>query len=574
MSQCVARADVLGLDAGDTRSGVGADEDAGDTEHDSEPGLSGPSSGEPDACSVDGWSESCDASAEPCEELDFDRIDGVCTKRDDCAGVSSCDPGDCVDGVRTYTCSCPPGSVLQGKACLPGPECAKLECSQRCVSQLAKPTCACDGELVLASDGKSCKSGAWSEPVVISEAGSMLGGVALAVSRTGPAMLLFQQNVSGVLELSARPFRNNAWQAASQIERSAHDGHIDIAIDDFGRSTAIYERSDTTGRHQFWGYYANATWNLRQLVDGSVSGLEHPSDSEGLQGVKIVASGLGHVYGVWRHVRKTDQGETAAVYIQELPLEKTTTARLLAPDSSWLVNDIDVSVENTGIAAATWMSVMTETEAPRAMIDSFQDRAWTGPRPVDLGGAVGAPALRASLASPGHTTHITWVSNDGVYHRELAPDGTPTELVAPLTGQPGLFLTSTAAGRSLTVLWTEVLDGNSNLRAITKSADSAWSEPSAIHTTAGQLVPLRVLSVSDGSAVILWLELQGTGFVAYLSHSSPAAETWSAPMKVNSEGTFVGDADVGMDEGHRIMLVWSQRPTGGTTTRIFVRRFE
>lgn len=578
MRQCVTREAVVGeagLDAGETGPESDAHADDPDDAGDEGPLEESEESGaQPDACALDEASSACSASAGSCEEPDFDRVDGTCTKRDDCAGVSSCAPGECVDGVRTYACGCPSGFMAQGKACLPAAGCAALACSQRCVSGLAKPTCACDGELVLASDDRSCKTGAWSEPVVLSETGSSQGAVALAVSRTGPAMVIFQQLVSDVLELSARPFRHNAWEAATRLEREAHDGNIDVAIDDFGRSTVMFEQVDPTGRHQFGARYANNTWNLWRLLDGSVvSGLEEPVASDGLEGVKIAASGPGHFYAIWRHARVNDQGSTThALYVNELAPEKSdSVAHTLSPDAPYdWGNDIDVSVEEGGVAAAVWTTPANGTQAALAMIDSFQDRAWMGPKPVALDGA-GARALRASVAASGRTTHIVWVSDGGVYHRELAADGTPTEPVAALTGQPG-FVTSAAAGPNLTAIWTESVDGIMNLRASTKRGDGAWSAPSTLDS-AGLIVPRRVRVVSDGAAVVLYVKLQERGFSLELSRYSPATESWSAPMRCNAEGSNIATGDVGMDEGHRIMLAWSELTPGGGS-RIFARRFE
>jgi hypothetical protein len=579
MSQCVAREELL--DGSAARTGEREDGEVPATVDDDAEVSAGADAAderetEPNTCAL---ATACATEAEACEDPDFDRLDGACTKRDDCAGVDACDPGECVDGVRTFTCRCPLGFIARGKACLPAADCPAFGCSGRCVSGLAKRACTCDGELVLASDDRSCKSGAWSEAMVLTESGWTDGAVALAVSRTGPAMVLFQQRVADVLELRARAFWANAWENETLLERKAYQGNIAVAIDDFGRSTAIFERDTPAGREQFWAHYSQRTWQQWPLLDSSVSGLDQPSNGEGLNGVKIAASGPGYVYAIWRHHRSRKQGgDTNAVYVNELaPDKEKTVARTLAPDCSMAfgANDLDISVEDSGVAAAVWTPAATGTEAPLATIDAFHDRAWSGPGLVDLGNA-SAPALRASVSSPGHTTRLVWMSNAGVYHRELAGDGTPTELIAPLTGVPG-FVASASAGESVTALWTHRTDdgaslfvASASLFASTKVA-GRWSAPSLLQSAPGLMFPsIRV--VSDGSAVASWFQVHEGKLSMYLSRYAHAAESWSAPMRVNAEGTEVRTGLVGMDEGHRIMVAWSEATPGGT--RVLVRRFE
>ncbi|MDB4989969.1 MAG: uncharacterized protein JWN04_5147 [Myxococcaceae bacterium] len=64
------------------------------------------------------------ACAVVCTDPDFDVLAGVCVRHDDCAGISACAPGSCVDGVRAYTCSCPAGYDGAGtSACADRDEC-------------------------------------------------------------------------------------------------------------------------------------------------------------------------------------------------------------------------------------------------------------------------------------------------------------------------------------------------------------------------------------------------------------------------------------------------------------------
>ena len=130
------------------------------------------------------------------------------------------------------------------------------------------------------------------------------------------------------------------------------------------------------------------------------------------------------------------------------------------------------------------------------------------------------------------------------------------------------------------ILWSMITMGllvvlarrTTQLRASIKLADGAWSAPSTLQSTAGLLFPsLRV--VSDGSAVAFWFQLHATGFSMHMSRYSPTAEAWSAPAQLTPEGANVVTGTLGMDEGHRIMVAWSEvKASGGT--RILVRRFE
>jgi hypothetical protein len=65
------------------------------------------------------------ACAVRCTDPDFDLVGGVCVRHDDCAGVTACAPGSCVDGVRAHTCACPAGYAGTGTpACADVDECA------------------------------------------------------------------------------------------------------------------------------------------------------------------------------------------------------------------------------------------------------------------------------------------------------------------------------------------------------------------------------------------------------------------------------------------------------------------
>ena len=61
-----------------------------------------------------------------CDDPDFDPRAGACVRHDDCAGVTACAAGSCVDAVRSYTCTCPSGYSGSGSmACTDIDECAR-----------------------------------------------------------------------------------------------------------------------------------------------------------------------------------------------------------------------------------------------------------------------------------------------------------------------------------------------------------------------------------------------------------------------------------------------------------------
>lgn len=84
-----------------------------------------------------------------CADPDFDVVDGNCLRHDDCAGVTSCGPGRCVDGVRSFTCACPSGySGSGGPACVDVDECVAntLGCDTMppaCANQPGSAVCRC-----------------------------------------------------------------------------------------------------------------------------------------------------------------------------------------------------------------------------------------------------------------------------------------------------------------------------------------------------------------------------------------------------------------------------------------------
>jgi Regulator of chromosome condensation (RCC1) repeat/Putative metal-binding motif/Calcium-binding EGF domain len=85
-----------------------------------------------------------------CADLDSDVRGDVCVRRDDCVGVTNCEPGSCVDGVRSFACVCPAGYAGTGNnACLDIDECDKREVSMcdtepdACVNTAGSYHCTC-----------------------------------------------------------------------------------------------------------------------------------------------------------------------------------------------------------------------------------------------------------------------------------------------------------------------------------------------------------------------------------------------------------------------------------------------
>jgi len=78
------------------------------------------------------------ACAVRCSDADFDLVGGACVRHDDCAGITACAPGSCVDASRAYTCTCPAGYAGNGTtACADIDECATASANTCDASPLA-----------------------------------------------------------------------------------------------------------------------------------------------------------------------------------------------------------------------------------------------------------------------------------------------------------------------------------------------------------------------------------------------------------------------------------------------------
>ena len=87
-----------------------------------------------------------------CTDADFDLVAAACVRHDDCAGVTSCGVGSCVDGVRAHSCVCPSGYAGSGStACTDLDECLSPTahgCDTSplaCINQPGSFRCECPG---------------------------------------------------------------------------------------------------------------------------------------------------------------------------------------------------------------------------------------------------------------------------------------------------------------------------------------------------------------------------------------------------------------------------------------------
>ena len=224
------------------------------------------------------------------------------------------------------------------------------------------------------------------------------------------------------------------------------------------------------------------------------------------------------------------------------------------------------AVTNGGgaVAATNVTNIEVTCETPEA------SRSWQTATPLHQDDARAEEGPSLAINTHG-TAALIWRQRDAndvvqVWASRYTPEqktwGTPT-LLGPQGG--GIALSAEAIphvaisdnGDTLAV-WPQLVNGVYEIQESRYTDSAGWNAPARVDTATSTAAYSRVTYDSNGNALVLWQQLDGTSYHIYYSWLTTAASTWSAPVRLDTTVGTAGSAQLTADAHGNVVALWTQ----------------
>lgn len=300
----------------------------------------------------------------------------------------------------------------------------------------------------------------------------------------------------------------------------------------------------------------------RRSADGSLSATQAVSEPGVVGEPRAAVDPSGNAVFVWQRIL----GGKIVAETRRRAANGTLSSvkRLSAANPTYNVNEVDVAVDASGYAVATW-TVLANTpyiqvrrRAPDGTLSAIQNV-------TSGGGSAGTPDV--GVDSGGNAVIAFRRTEDGKYlvqvrRRSAAGVLSSTQaLSAPLTSPaPAQVAVSPTAGA--VVAWAQPADGKTQVHAVRRPSGGAWGASKLITPAGGNTAEFKVGLDADGDALFALRRIQdGKGSVQ--------ARRWTANGTLDpAEDIAPVDAaasapEVAVEPDGDAYFAWTQ-PVGGT----------
>ncbi len=364
--------------------------------------------------------------------------------------------------------------------------------------------------------------------------------------------MLNLKSKSALLALVLLPFTTieAAWSTPVAISSTVSD-QPDIAVDLAGNATAVWQGFDGSSYViQSSSLPVSGSWSSPTTLSSS---------SEDAQGPEVAVDASGNAVTIWSRY----DGSNSIVQGTTLPFSSSWTTPVDISDAGQNADSVELAMDFSGTvgnAVAVWHRynganfIIQGSTLPSG-------GSWTTPYSISVSGqdalvpevAVDPSGNAAVICSRFNGTNFTTRSATQLYGQ--------TWSASVILSNPGQAASTQSialdASGNATASW-DLYDGTNHMVQVsTKPFGSSWSSATTISTTGNDAYIPQVAVDPAGDALVIWVEYNGTNFIAQAA-TKPASGSWSSPVTISDSGVDVFDFSLKLDSAGNAVAVWDE----------------
>lgn len=326
-----------------------------------------------------------------------------------------------------------------------------------------------------------------------------------------------------------------------------------LAVNAAGKAVLVCTKPAPDGVATVYArHFDGNTWGMEQLLRGG---------DQGASGPQVGIDGSGNALAAWS--QSTPAG--TRVYYARFNAVSSTWSDPLPARSELAYSSPQLAMDASGNAFAVWTTAGSGSYSLLASRFTPASGAWAAPTTlVTISGSfLTAPALAMNAAGD---AAVVWARPDLVVQawRWPAASGAWTGsaiLQAGSNYSTSVDLALSSGGRAAAT-WV-----NATSTYASRFNGSAWSSPTLL--ASGTDAP-RVAIEGSGNATVVWASYDGSASSLYASRYTTSTDAWGAATAIESLGTSLGGARIGIDAAGTATV--AVRTTGATGTTYTLRR--
>lgn len=465
----------------------------------------------------------------------------------------------------------------------------------------------------------------WGLPVRVDPTSNDSAGANVGIDDSGNAIITWYRNDGGTLHVYAARYSGAAWSAPVLLESSSNYAlYPTVAVDSLGNAVVAWIEWD--GTYNVWGNRfdgPNATWTGAVLLESQTAWpVFQPPRVSMNNGNAVVVWGMGgpgsdpysvfanrYVAGVgWQGEADVDLvgGSNYYTYSPNVALDSAGNATIVfqlvenipsGPAYTWNIairydvltgvvaswNYIDynrlgagrplLAMDSSGNALAVWN--INEASATNPINGIMTNRyvlgvGWAGLQQAEWDENLQPAWLQLESNAAGDAI-FSWTQYDGPIWHAYAALYTPSRGWGAPTRLEDMRFSSVAEewsamdGQGNAIVLFKTSDGTQyNVYASYYSVRTGWGTPHRLDTATGSAKYwLRVEMNRNGEGAAIWQEYNGVQWNAYSSFFDASTQTWSAPLVIQAQFSYIGSAAVGIDgNGDAMAAYYAYNGTG------------
>jgi len=338
----------------------------------------------------------------------------------------------------------------------------------------------------------------------------------IAMSGNGNAVVVWNQYDGTSWNIYSNNYTDSAgWGAVTSLEGSSYSTDVpQVAMDASGNAIAVWDQYDGSDLSIYTRRYTSSSWGTSAvLIEHKIGNAFEP---------QIAANAEGNAMAVWRH----DDGAAMSTYANEYLTDGTgwgTTASAIETENS----DTDkpqVAIDPDGNSMAIWRqrdhnnhwSIYANRHAAGGT--SWSTASLIESKDTD------ADKPQISMDSSGNAITV-WYQHDGlhfnIYANHYAPGSGWSTATMISNGNWDAYdpqVVMDSDGNALAV-WSQYEDNtHTGIYAARYTAEEGWDTPRLIETGNGDASDPQIAMDSDGNAIAVWKQNNGSRNCAYANH--------------------------------------------------------
>lgn len=346
----------------------------------------------------------------------------------------------------------------------------------------------------------------WSGAVAVSEGTGAAFSVAVDINAAGHVQVAWFVNEDSTNRIYAANWDGGSWSEPEIISLNQGATEVEIALDDSGAATAVFQQVDDDG----FRIYANR-WQASTGWDGSEALSINPQYSA--SGPRVSMSGSGDALALWQQ----NDGVSVRAYANRWSGSAWQGAEAISPEGE-TGSMPSGSMNQSGDAVVIWR--LADGSNRRIQTSFFDGTDWSAELSIDPGSQrltgpliglardVGAVAAwRRDEFENRRVYGATW--NGGMWaDAELLDDGSDTNI-------SNVDLAVDQASKAF-VVWNQS-DGSRTRTTATRWNGTDWQPPEFLDDGLNATYNAQVALAGDGSGAAVWLESASGDFQVFVS---------------------------------------------------------